>query len=91
MGVTASSVTRFNLLLSRNREGDPKTFAEFFKADRRELETPAGRHAIQVQKCLDMADLVIVNDGSLTDLRREFGEALITMGIEGADDRKERE
>ncbi|MFQ6053579.1 MAG: AAA family ATPase [Candidatus Bathyarchaeia archaeon] len=69
VAVHASQRTRFNRLRERGREDDPKDFETFAERDRRELEFSMG-------SAVAMADCMIVNEGSLRDLRRAF-EALM--------------
>lgn len=90
IGVTASAKKRFELLRERGREGDPETFEEFLKMDKRELRNGEESHKIQVFGCLDMADVVIENEGSLEDFQRKIESTLISFGIERSRTGRER-
>jgi len=72
IGLIASANTRFNLIRERNRPSDLKTRAEFDileKRDRGEGESKCGQ---QVQACLDMADIIIENEGTVEELKANF-------------------
>lgn len=72
VGVTASPETIVNRIQKRNREGSPLSHEEILSKLNRERgigEPPEGQ---QVQKCLDSADFLIVNEGSLDDLEAKL-------------------
>jgi len=73
LGVTASSEKRFSLMKIRNREWDPKTREEFDELEARDRGVGQEDYGQQVQRCLDMADLVIDNNGSLNELQESIG------------------
>lgn len=65
VAVDAPQKIRFERMLARNRESDPKTFSEFLKVDARDRgrgERPDGQ---QVAKCMKMAKFFLINDGDL--------------------------
>lgn len=65
VAVHASPRTRFNRLRERGRDDDPRDWETFSDRDRREFGLGMG-------STIAMADYMIVNEGSLQDLRRAF-------------------
>lgn len=66
IGVTAPQRIRFLRIRKRNRTGDPKTFSEFKKLDN--LENRGKTKGQEINKCLKMADFLILNNSSLEQL-----------------------
>ena len=64
---------RFERIVARGMERDPKTWEEFLIADSRDFDDniPSG---LQIRKCMEMADYTVVNDGSLEEFRERFEE-----------------
>lgn len=78
VGVDALEETRFGRMLERKRPGDPKTLEEFRKTnENQDLE-----HGQQVQKCMKMADCILVNNGNLDQLHRKMDKLLKDFGFE---------
>jgi len=73
IGVDAPQKLRFNRLKKRGRAGDPDSFEEFKRLDDKEN---LGRKGQEISKCLKMADFMIINDGSLTELRKKVDNLL---------------
>ncbi len=73
VGVTASADKRFELMRKRAREWDPKTREEFDQVEARDRGVGQEEYGQQVQACLDMADIVIDNNGFLSDLQTNIG------------------
>ena len=69
VAVHASPSTRFARLRSRGRPDSPTDLAEFEKRDLRELEWGLGN-------AIALADYLIVNEGSLEELRSEIDSLL---------------
>lgn len=72
IGVTASDSTIVDRLLRRNREGSQVTKESILAKLEREKgvgEPPEGQ---QVKKCLDLADYLIINEGTLEELERKL-------------------
>jgi len=65
VAIHASPKTRFQRLLSRGRSDDPKTWDTFYERDNRELNVGLG-HVIA------LADVVLVNEGTITELQSAF-------------------
>ncbi len=73
LAIHSSQKTRFERILNRGREGDPKTFEEFRKRDFEELSWGIGN-------VIALADKMIVNEGRIeefiNEIRKFFSEAL---------------
>ena len=69
VAIHASPKTRFQRLLSRGRSDDPKTWDTFYERDSRELNVGLG-HVIA------LADVVLVNEGTIDTLQSSFKAAL---------------
>lgn len=65
VAIHASQKTRFNRLRARGRAGDPKSWGEFVERDLRELSWGLGN-------VIALADVVIVNEGSLEEFKRDI-------------------
>jgi len=74
VAIHASPKTRFQRLLSRKRSDDPKTWEVFFERDSRELNVGLG-HVIA------LADLVLINEGTIADLQSEFKKEISRIGF----------
>lgn len=62
IGITASPEKRFELMKARGSEWDPKTWEEFKEQEERDRGVGQVAYGQQVQKCLDMADMVLDNN-----------------------------
>lgn len=81
IGVDMTDETAFARMKERNRPGDPKTIEEYRASKERERGEP-GSSAMQVDKCLQMADLVIWNEGNEENLKLQTEEGFHKLGIE---------
>jgi dCMP deaminase len=82
IAVDASKGVRFQRILARKREGDPKTLKEFEKIDKIDKGQGEKSSGQQVGKCLKMADAILVNEGDDTKEKvkkiiRDFNAKLI--------------
>ena len=75
ISVDAPRKNRFDRLLFRKSEKDPKTWEEFLEIEKRDLreDNPAGQ---QVQECMRLADYRIMNDLNYGDLFQRVDEVL---------------
>ena len=74
VGIDAPAEVRFKRLLERNRLGDAKTLEEFKEQEQREnLKSDTSQ---QLDKTFEMAQKVIVNDGSLEELHKKIDDLL---------------
>ena len=73
VAVDAPQEIRFQRISSRGRD-DPNAWGEFVKADERDQGINEPEHGLHVRDCIGRADVFIVNDGSLEDLRKKVDE-----------------
>lgn len=69
VAIHASPKTRFQRLLARNRSDDPKNPYTFNERDTRELN-------VGLCQVIALADVLLVNEGSIEELKSTFKEAL---------------
>ncbi len=74
IGVDAPIELRFNRVLARNRENDPRSFDDFLKLDDKDRGVGEKESGQGVGKCLPLADFQLINDGSLEDTKRKINE-----------------
>jgi dCMP deaminase len=75
--VEAPSETRFQRILSRQRESDPRTLQEFMDLEKREAMGDAtSQNLVKVEL---MADHTLANDGSLEKLYQQIDELLLKL------------
>lgn len=79
LGVDAPQLLRFERSLRRGRLGDGATIEEFAEKERRENSiTEAGQ---QLRATFGLADVKIINDGTIELLRDRVREALVKVGL----------
>jgi len=73
--IDAPQKIRFKRMLNRDSEKDPKTWEEFLKIEKRDLgeENKSGQ---QVRKCMQMADLKLINDSNMENLNNKLTDVL---------------
>lgn len=76
--VDAPVELRFERSRERSRPGDPETL-EAFKQQEEQQMVSADKNAQNLSACREMADRVIVNDGSYDDLARKIDELVETL------------
>ena len=69
IAIHASPKIRFERLLKRGRSDDPKDWETFYMRDQRELSVGIG-------EVIATADHMIVNEGSIVQLKRRFNQIL---------------
>jgi dephospho-CoA kinase len=74
LAVDAPVAARFERVQKRGRNESVQTLEEFRQKEAREKSDDPG--AQQLHTCLAMADMTIINDGTLEDLRRRLEELL---------------
>lgn len=72
-GINAPMNVRYAHYRARKREGDRMVRKEFNRLDKKERRGEGGEHGQNVYACLKMADEIIVNDGTVEDLRMKLG------------------
>lgn len=78
--VRASDHVRFERMVSRAREQDPRTFEEFLAVEARDRGIGQASHAQQNEACWNLADVTITNDHTLEDLNQRVREVLSRQG-----------
>ncbi len=73
-GITASVETRFKRSLGRQRKGDALTLMDFIKTEENENRNRPDNQ--QLNRCLNAADFLIKNDGTLKEFYVKIDEAL---------------
>jgi dephospho-CoA kinase len=74
IGIDAPVEMRFKRSLKRKRRGDAVTLSEFVEKEEKENKNNAENQ--QLEKCLNMADVVILNDSSLDELSERIDGAV---------------
>jgi dephospho-CoA kinase len=75
LAIHASPKSRYDRLLARNRSDDPKTWETFQERDFRELDVGLGH-------VLALADIVLINEGSIFQLQSAFKEAFSKLNLQ---------
>lgn len=81
VAVDAPQGIRFNRMLARGKESDPKIWNEFLKVDERDRGDPTNPLGQQVGRCIQMADYVLINDGTLQDFMNKIESLLSKIDI----------
>jgi len=74
IGIDAPLEKRFQRSLKRKRPGDAQTLQEFIEKEER--ENNASLENQQLKTCLQMADIIILNDSSIEGLHKKIDEAI---------------
>lgn len=74
IGIDAPAEVRFKRSMERKRPGDAPTLREFIESE--EKENKEGVENQQLKKCLEMADIIIINDSTIDELHRKIDEAV---------------
>jgi len=74
VSVWSSQATRFSRISRRRREDDAQGWEEFLKKDRRELSWGLG-------EAIALSDYLIVNEGTLEELREEAEEIFRRLAV----------
>ena len=76
IAVDAPKEKRFEFLIKRARQSDPKTRDDFEKMEARDLGLGEENFGQQVSKCMEKADYKIYNDSSLEELKKKILEII---------------
>lgn len=76
IAVDAPQQMRFERLSQRKREGDPATLEEFIRLDERDQGKDEPEYGQHVRKCIEMADIVLQNDGSLEEFQKKVEDLI---------------
>jgi dephospho-CoA kinase len=74
LGIDATVEMRFKRAVARNRPGDPETLEEFVEKEKK--ENIASSTNQQLENCLKMADMIIINDSTIEDFHRKIDEKI---------------
>ncbi|MCX7956834.1 MAG: AAA family ATPase [Endomicrobia bacterium] len=72
--VTAPKKLRFKFMLSRDRDGDPKTYKKFVELEKKEMLNT--KYSQQLHKCKELCDFVINNNSTLESLYHKIDKIL---------------
>ena len=76
IAIDASQQVRFERVVKRNRDIDPKKWEEFIVVDERDQGKDQPEYGQQVRKCIEMADAIIQNDDTLEEFKRKVEDAI---------------
>jgi len=76
IGMDAPKKLRFERIIHRGREGDPKDWKGFLELDKRDFGEEGMDACQQVGKCLKMADVKIDTDSPLEECKKKVEEAI---------------
>jgi dephospho-CoA kinase len=79
IAVDAPKELRWERIKARAREGDPKTWEEFLEVDERDQGVGEPLYGQRVRECIQMADFLLVNDGSLEEFQNRINEFIKTL------------
>lgn len=71
ISVTARIELRAQRFIARDRKTDPRTYEDFIIADSRDKGLGEKNSGQAVEKCMQLADYTLINDGSLEDFRNK--------------------
>jgi dephospho-CoA kinase len=71
VGVDAPKEQRFQRMVTRNRESDPKIWPEFLKVDAIDQGFQQDSSGQQVMQCIKLADYKITNNASVQSLHEK--------------------
>jgi len=83
VAVDAPEKTRFERMVGRNRESDPKTFEEFLRVNKKDLGVGEKVTGQGVGKCMKLAKYMLINDSSYEEVENKINKlyADIIMAI----------
>ena len=63
---------RFERLLKRKKEGDPRSWEEFLSLDERDQGKEEPDYGQRTRECINQADFLILNNGSKEELKSQI-------------------
>jgi dephospho-CoA kinase len=81
VGVDAPKEMRWERIKARARKDDPKTWEEFVALDERDQGVGEDLFGQQVKRCLEMADVVFVNDGGLSQFKEKINSFVASLKV----------
>ncbi len=82
IAVDAPLNIRYERLIRRGRDSDPKDWNSFIEMDRRDKGINEENSGQQVEKCIELADYKIYNDSSLENLKRKVEGILMNINLD---------
>jgi len=79
IGVTAPRRSRYQRVISRQRESDPMKWEEFLRIDKIDFKSGQGKVGRNIKKCLGKADFLLINNKSLVELNDKISEILAKL------------
>ena len=79
VAVDAPQEIRFERTAKRGTHKDPKSWEEFLKMEERDLGANEPTYGQQVKKCMEMADVTIINDGDKAVLDGKISELVKSL------------
>jgi dephospho-CoA kinase len=76
IGVNAPIEKRFQWMVTRNKDSDPKNFEELKAVDSRDRGAGEASSGQQSDKCYSLADVYIQNDGTFEELSKKVSDLL---------------
>ena len=80
IAIDASQKIRFERILKRARGSDPKDWESFLEMDERDIRSKE-KSGQEVGNCMEMADIKIMNDASLEELKEKIRKILQELGV----------
>jgi len=81
IGVDAPREMRWERIRARARKDDPKTWEEFVALDDRDQGIGEDPHGQQVRRCIEMADIVLQNDGNLDQFKEKINSLVDSLKV----------
>ncbi len=72
IAIDASQQIRYKRVLKRAKPSDPKTWEGFLEMDERDFGKNEPEYGQQVEKCMKMADVFLINNSSVDDFKRKI-------------------
>jgi dephospho-CoA kinase len=79
LAVDAEAELRYQRIRQRNSETDHVSFAQFLDNEQRELNS-SDPHKQNLSQCIAMADAVLYNNGSITELHAQVEKSIVFCG-----------
>jgi len=76
IAIDAPQNVRWERVQKRGEKADPKNFEEFVEVEKRDLGEAEPDYGQQVKACMKLADVTVINDGSVEDLEKKMKEAI---------------
>lgn len=81
IGVDAPSKKRREFSRKRSADSDPKTGEEFERVEQRDRGIGENSHGQQVDACLALSDVVIENNGIVSEFKKKIQRALAQLDL----------